>query len=45
MMEKTMTSQCEIAAKIYKNMKMGSDSVVKLLDKVPAGDLKTSMTK
>ena len=44
-MEKTMTAQCEIAAKIYKNMKMGSDSVVKLLDKVPAGDLKNSMTK
>ena len=44
-MEKTMTSQCEIAAKIYKNMKMGSDSIVKLLDKVPAGDLKNSMTK
>ena len=45
MMEKTMTAQCEIAAKIYKNMKMGSDSVAKLLDKVQDGSFKSAMMK
>ena len=45
MMEKTMTAQCEIAAKIYKNMKMGSDSIAKLVDKVPEGELKSRMMK
>lgn len=44
-MEKTMTAQCEIAAKIYKNMKMGSDSIEKLLDKVQDGQLKSAMMK
>ena len=45
MMEKTMTAQCEIAAKMYKNMKMGSDSITKLLDKVQDGQLKSRMMK
>ena len=45
MMEKTMSAQCEIAAKIYKNMKMGSDSIAKLLDKVADGQFKSAMMK
>jgi hypothetical protein len=45
MMEKTMTAQCEIAAKMYKNMKMGSESIGKLIDKVPEGQMRGRMLK
>ncbi len=45
MMEKTMTAKCEIAAKLFKNTKMGSDSIAKLLDKVADNRLKTQMMK
>ena len=44
-MEKTMNAQCEIATKLYKNMKMGSDSVAKLLDKIADGQFKSAMMK
>ncbi len=44
-MEKTMSSQCEIAAKIYKNMKMGSESIHNLLDKVTDKGLHSRMTE
>jgi hypothetical protein len=43
-MEKTMTSEAEILAKIYKNMKMGVESVTKLLPKVHDSEFKTKLT-
>ena len=43
-MEKTMTGEAEILAKIYKNMKMGTESVTKLLPKVHDGEFKTKLT-
>ncbi len=44
-MEKLMSVQCEIAAKLYKNMKMGSESIHNLLDKVTDKSLHTRMTE
>ena len=43
-MESTMTSQAEILAKLYKNMKMGVESVTKLLPKVHDGEFKSRLT-
>lgn len=43
-MEKTMTAEAEILAKIYKNVKMGVESVSKLLPKVTDGEFKTKLT-
>ena len=42
-MEKTMTGEAEITAKIYKNMKMGVGSVTKILPKVHDGEFKTKL--
>ena len=44
-MEKTMTAEAEILAKIYKNVKMGAESVTKLLPKVADGEFKTKLTE
>lgn len=44
-MEKTMTASCEISAKLYKNMKMGTDSIIKLLDKVAEGEFRDKLLK
>ncbi len=44
-MEKTMSAPLEVAAKIYKNMKMGSESIHNLLDKVTNKALHTRMTE
>jgi len=43
-MEKTMSADSEIIAKIYKNVKMGVDSVTKLLPKVSDEEFKTKLT-
>ena len=45
-MENTATTSytAELAEQIYKNMKMGADSVINLLPKVEDGKLKTHMT-
>ena len=43
-MEKTMTADSEIIAKLYKNVKMGADSITKLLPKVTDGEFKTKLT-
>ena len=40
----TLTYTAELAEQIYKNMKMGADSIVNLLPKVEDGKLKTHMT-
>lgn len=44
-MEKTMTGEAEILAKIYKNMKMGVESVSKLMPKVSDSELKAKLTE
>ena len=43
-MQKTMTKEAEMLEQLYKNIKMGSDSIVKLLDKVSDGKFKTDLT-
>jgi len=43
-MEKTISADSEIIAKIYKNVKMGVDSVTKLLPKVSDEEFKTKLT-
>ena len=42
-MKKTITAECEILAKLYKNAKMGADSVTKLLPKVSDGEFKIKL--
>lgn len=44
-MEKTTTAEKEVLTKLYKNAKMGEDSVSKLLTKVSDAGLKKSMTE
>ena len=44
-MEKTTTAEKEILTKLYKNAKMGEDSVSKLLTKVSDAALRKSMTE
>lgn len=44
-MEKTMSADSEILAKLYKNAKMGADSIEKLLPKVSDDDFKQKLTE
>lgn len=39
-----MTKEAEMLDQLYKNVKMGSDSIVKLLGKVSDGQFKTDLT-
>ena len=41
----TTTKEAELLEKLYKNVKMGSDSIIKLLDKTSDGEFKTALTK
>ena len=43
-MEKTMSADSEILAKLYKNVKMGVDSITKLLPKVNDDEFKSKLT-
>ena len=43
-MHSTMTKEAEMLEQLYKNVKMGSDSIVKLLGKVSDGQFKTDLT-
>ena len=43
-MHSTMTKEAELLEQLYKNVKMGSDSIVKLLPKVSDGKFKTDLT-
>lgn len=43
-MQETMTKEAELLDQIYKNVKMGSDSIVKLLGKVSDSEFKTDLT-
>ena len=44
-MQGTMTKEAEMLEQLYKNVKMGSDSIIKLLDKASDGEFKTDLTK
>ena len=41
----TTTKEAEMLEKLYKNVKMGSDSIIKLLDKASDSDFKAELTK
>lgn len=41
----TITKEAEMLEQLYKNVKMGSDSILKLLGKVSDGKFKTDLTK
>ena len=43
-MQQTKTRECEMLAKIYKNMKMGSDSMINLMPSAKDNDFKKLMT-
>ncbi len=43
-MQETMTKEAELLEQVYKNVKMGSDSIVKLLGKVSDSNFKTDLT-
>ena len=43
-MNSTMTKEAEMLEQLYKNVKMGSDSIVKLLGKVSDSEFKTDLT-
>ena len=43
-MQQTMTREAEMLEQIYKNVKMGADSIIKLLPKVSDGNFKTDLT-
>ena len=43
-MQGTMTKEAEMLEQLYKNVKMGSDSIVKLLGKVSDSEFKTDLT-
>lgn len=43
-MEQTKTKNCEMIEQLYKNVKMGSDSIIKLMPKVSDGNFKTELT-
>lgn len=43
-MNNTMTKEAELLEQLYKNVKMGSDSIIKLLPKVSDGKFKTDLT-
>ena len=41
----TLTKEAEMLESLYKNVKMGSDSIIKLMDKVTGDDFKAALTK
>ena len=41
----TLTKEAEMLENLYKNVKMGSDSIIKLMDKVSGSDFKAALTK
>ena len=41
----TTTKEAEMLENLYKNVKMGSDSIIKLMDKVTGEDFKVALTK
>ena len=41
----TLTKEAELLESLYKNVKMGSDSIIKLMDKVSGEDFKVALTK
>lgn len=43
-MQQTKTREAEMLEELYKNVKMGSDSIIKLLGKVSDGKFKTDLT-
>lgn len=43
-MQQTKTREAEMLEQLYKNVKMGSDSIIKLLNKVNDGKFKTDLT-
>ena len=43
-MQQTKTREAEVLEQLYKNVKMGSDSIIKLLNKVSDGKFKTDLT-
>jgi hypothetical protein len=43
-MEQVKTREAEALEQLYKNVKMGSDSIIKLLSKVSDGKFKTDLT-
>lgn len=43
-MEQTKTKNCEMIEQLYKNVKMGSDSIIKLMSKISDGNFKTELT-
>ena len=43
-MQETLTKEAELLEQLYKNVKMGSDSIIKLLGKVSDGNFKTDLT-
>lgn len=43
-MQETKTKEAEMLEQLYKNVKMGSDSIIKLMNKVSDGRFKTDLT-
>ncbi len=43
-MQQLKTKEAELVEQVYKNVKMGSDSIIKLLPKVSDGKFKTDLT-
>lgn len=41
----TITKEAEMLESLYKNVKMGSDSIIKLMDKVSGQEFKAALTK
>ncbi len=41
----TTTKEAELLENLYKNVKMGSDSIIKLMDKVSGQEFKSALTK
>ena len=41
----TTTKEAELLESLYKNVKMGSDSIIKLMDKVSSDEFKAALTK
>lgn len=41
----TITKEAEMLESLYKNVKMGSDSIIKLMDKVTGEEFKAALTK
>lgn len=41
----TITKEAEMLESLYKNVKMGSDSIIKLMDKVSGEEFKAALTK